>query len=357
MNLKDARIGYAGYGRDFSGPGDRRRFGAYATHRGLHFERADLSRDYDLVLVTHNGDVTGWTERKRREGDRLKLVFELVDAYFEQREPWRRLLKGAARYWLGTDSRLSSDFLKTLVHASEAADAVICSTPEQKAMVERFNRKVVMSFDYFGDDLGPPKEEYARGDKLRVVWEGQSTTLRFLEMLREPLNALRDHVELHVVSDPFVHRFFGRFGRHPSQDLLKGFECDLVFHPWERGSFSRHITAADVAVIPIDTRHPLANGKPENKLVLLWQLGMPVLASPTPAYIRTMGEAGVDMLCATPVEWRARLEKLIEAGPAELESIGRRCRDFADRAYSLDEFDARFDRAFELAGFSVSSRR
>ena len=41
-----------------------------------------------------------------------------------------------------------------------------------------------------------------RSGKLRVVWEGQSTTLPNLQVIREPLNDLRDKVELHVVTDP-----------------------------------------------------------------------------------------------------------------------------------------------------------
>ena len=33
-----------------------------------------------------------------------------------------------------------------------------------------------------------------------------------------------------------------------------------------------------MAIIPIDLTDAFARGKPENKLVMLWQLGMPVLA-------------------------------------------------------------------------------
>ncbi len=355
MKLADARIGYAGYSRDFSGPGDRRRFCAYAAHRGLAFERARLDRDYDLVLVTHNGDITGWTDFNQHDPGQTILVFELADSYLTQTGVVRRYLKGVARYALGVDSRLSPDFLKTLIRACERADVVICSTVEQAAMIRRYNPKVFTSFDFFGDDLGPPKEDYSRPGKLRLVWEGQSTTLANIRTIREVLNDFRDRVELHVVTDPLVYRYFRRFFPHSSRDLLKGIECDVHFHPWDRATFSTHVTAADVAIIPIDPANRFAMGKPENKLVMLWQLGMPVLASPTPAYRRTMGAAGVDMLCATSAEWRAQLERLIEAGPAELEAIGRRGRAFAEHAYSRDAFDARFDQAFEAAGFSVSN--
>lgn len=353
MKLADARIGYASHSPDFSGPGDRRRFCAYAEHRGLEYQRAELGRTYDLVLVTHNGDIPGWTDFNQHDPGQTILVLELPDSYLFQTGLPRRYLKGLARFALGIDSRLSPDFLKTLICACESAQVVICSTEEQAAEIRRYNSNVFTTFDYFGADLGPPKADYARGQKLRLVWEGQSTTLANIRTIRDVLNDLRDRVELHVVTDPLVYRYFGRFFPHPSRDLLKGLECDVHFHPWDRSTFSTRITSADAAIIPIDVTNRFAMGKPENKLVMLWQLGMPVVTSVTPAYARAMDAAGVDMLCATPGEWRDRLESLIASGPAEFEAIGRRCRAFAERVYSKSEFVRRFDDAFASVGFEV----
>jgi hypothetical protein len=354
VKLGDARIGYAGYSPEFTGPGDRRRFCAYAAEKGLAYERPRLDRPYDLVLLTHNGDIPGWIERKRRDGDRLKFVFELADSYFVHTGPMRRYLKGTARRLLGTDSRLSPDFLNTLIHACEAADAVICSTEEQRETIRRYNPKVFISFDYFADELGPPKAEYRREGKLKVVWEGQSTTLPNLQAIRGPLNDLRDQIELHVVTDPVIHRFFGRFSSYPSMDVLAGIECEKHFHRWDRATFSSRITACDLAVIPIDSSNEMARGKPENKLVLLWQLGMPVLPTATPAYSRAMSAAGVEMTCSTSADWGAQLERLLDPERADLERVGQHCRAFAERAYSKQIFLNRFDQAFEAAGFSLS---
>lgn len=353
MKLRDARIGYAGYSRDFAAPGDRRRFAAYAAARGLHFERAELSLEYDVVVVTHNGDIAGWTERKRREGSRLKFVFELVDAYFIQTRLARRYLKGVGRYAIGMDSRPSPDFLRTLVNACQVADVVICSTEEQRETIKRYNPNVVTSFDYFGDELGPPKKDYDRREKLKIVWEGQSTTLPNLQVVREPLNDLKDRVELHVVTDPLIHRYFGRFSAYPAMDALNGIECDQHFHRWDRATFSDQITDCDVAVIPIDEANALWWGKPENKLVLLWQLGMPVLTSATPVYRRVMEAAGLDMSCSTVAEWGSWLERLLAAPAADLEAFGSKARRHAEAAYSKDEFLKRFDSAFASSGLDI----
>jgi len=350
MRLRDARIGYAGYSRDFSLPGDRRRFAAYARLSDLSIEYADPSRDFDLVYATYSSDLPGWIARKRREGDQFKLAFELIDAYFTEDGLARRYLKGSARYLLGTDSRLSPDLRRTLIDVCEAADVVICSTDEQCDTISRYNSNVFTSFDYFGDELGAPKSDYRRSGKLRIVWEGLSTTLPNVQVIREPLNDLRDRVELHIVTDPVIHRYFGRFGSYPARNALKGIDCDKRFHSWERATFSKLITDCDLAVIPIEQSNALWWGKPENKLVLLWQLGMPVLTTATPVYARVMDAAGLDMICASPQQWGEQLERLINSSSVELAAIGDRCRQFACSSYSKDEFLKRFDAAFASIG-------
>lgn len=352
MKLHDARIGYAGYSRDFSAPGDRRRFAAYARMKGLPIEYAELSGDYDLAYVTYSSDLPGWIARKQREGDRLKLVFELIDAYFTETGLWRRLAKGTARYLLGTDSRLSPDLRSTLIAAAEHADAVICSTEEQRETIGRYNANVFTSFDHFGDEIGSPKGDYRRDGPLRLVWEGQSTTLGNIQSIRGVLNSFRKDIELHVVTDPLVYRYFGRFGRRNSREVLRGVECPIHFHPWHRSSFASQVTAADVSIIPIDLCDAMARGKPENKLVMLWQLGMPVLASDTPAYRRAMSGAGIVLNCASEEEWCAHMEALIAADESDLGRIGRQCRAYAETAYSKAQFLRCFDLALEAVGFS-----
>jgi hypothetical protein len=354
MRLQDARIGYGGYSASLGAPGDRRRFCAYARQRGLRFEQARLAEDFDVVLLTHNADLTGWLGRKRAEPTRFKLIFELVDSYLVQRALGWRLLKGAARYVLGTDSRYGPDFLRTLEAMCRASDLVICSTEEQRRMIEPFNDKVVPSFDFFESDLSAAKTNYDRSGRLRIVWEGQAVTLSNLQLLREPLNALRDKVDLHVVTDPILYRRLGRYGAMPSERLLSGFECPWQLHPWNKATFSSLITDADLAVIPIDTRDPMMRGKPENKLVLLWQLAMPVLVSPTPAYLRATTGAGLSELCVEADQWTARLNEWVDAPANRFEALGRRGLDYASSHYSAQAFAGRFDAAFEAVGFKVA---
>ena len=350
-DLARARIGWASYSPDFSVPGDRRRLAAYAKMRGIEVEHARPDGDYDLVFLTYSGDIPGWLERKRRSGGRLKIVFELIDSYLTETGPLRRAIKGVGRRLEGTDSRLAPDLLASLRRACREADAVLCSTLEQQAEIAALNPNSFISFDWFGDELGEPKDDYTRSGPLRLVWEGQAATLSNLQQLRAPLNALGDAIELHIVTDPVLPRWLGRFGRRPSREVLAGLTCPIVHHPWQKDSFARLITAADLAVIPIDMASAMMRGKPENKLVMLWKLGMPTLTGPSPAYRRAMAEAGLPMLCETAEDWGMKLRELIAASDDELARLGTHGRVHAETRYSRAAFLAPFDAAFAAAGF------
>ena len=62
------------------------------------------------------------------------------------------------------------------------------------------------------------------------------------------------------------------------------------------------------AIIPIDTNDRFADLKPENKLLGLWTLGLPVLFSDTQAYKRVAVQAGLDSACLTSKDWAFALE-------------------------------------------------
>jgi hypothetical protein len=305
------------------------------------------------VIVTQTADLAGWAARKRREGSRFRHVLDLVGGYFEQKRLDERLLKGVGRYFEGADTVLSPDFRQTLKNVCRAADAVWCSTPEQRETILGYNNNVHISFDWFDDELAPPKQDFRRDGRLKLVWEGQAGTLRSLQTIRETLNALKDKVELHVVTDPSTPRWYGRIGRRPASEILAGIECQVTIYPWDKSTFSQHITSADLALIPMDLNATMFGAKPENKLILLWKLGMPVLVGPTKAYRRTMEAAGIDMLCETQDDWARHLAELSAASPEELKVLGKRGHDYAMRVYNVEAFRAPFDAALTSLGFEV----
>ncbi len=345
------RIAYDGYSADLDAPGDRRRFCVYAHERGIEFEKARLDQPYDVVYITHGSDLPGWIARKRREGSSLRLIFELVDSYFTYSDRSYRFAKGLGRYALGIDSRPSLDYRRLLAEACSVSDAVICSTVEQQTTIRKYNSNVFVSFDSFSNDFEVCKKEYTRRGRLKVVWEGMSTTLDNLVQLSATLNKHRDKIELHIVTDSKTYKLFNRFLVSDTVSRLGVFDCPVYFHPWDKKTFVRQIISSDLAIIPIDLANPMANGKPENKLVSFWLLGMPVLTSPTPAYKRAMNEAGIAMICNDTEEWNSRLADWINASESEFYELGHRVQQFALNQYSMARFVKPFDDAFAAVGF------
>jgi glycosyltransferase involved in cell wall biosynthesis len=69
---------------------------------------------------------------------------------------------------------------------------------------------------------------------------------------------------------------------------------------------------------------------------------MPTVTSATPAYVRTMRDAGLDLSCDSPEAWRATLTKLIEDEDARRHA-GRMGLAFVTTTYSPERMLARWD--------------
>ena len=70
----------------------------------------------------------------------------------------------------------------------------------------------------------------------------------------------------------------------------------------------KYASISTFGIIPIDTTDKFANLKPENKLLGLWTLELPVLFSDTPAYKRVAKQAGLESTCIASNKWSIALD-------------------------------------------------
>src|SRR4051794_24945132 len=142
--LSGLRVGYAPLSPSLEQPGDRRRFPFYARRRGLDFEIADPARDYDVVVVSQRADIVRWAEHNGR----AKLVYDLIDAYLAgPASDWKWRGRGVAKFAIGEIARPVADYRRAIEAMCARADAVICSTAEQKRDIERFAGNVHVVLD------------------------------------------------------------------------------------------------------------------------------------------------------------------------------------------------------------------
>ena len=345
--VQPLRIGYSTLRDDPTGPGDRRRFCRYADQRKLPWEIARPERTYDVVVSSVGGDLSSW----RRLPRQTKFVFDVVDAYLsapgaDARAPWRGLFK----YLTGHTRHLHLDFRQLIIDCLRRADAVICCTEEQRESIRPYCANVHEILDIQSEAVRHAKQDYARGERFQLVWEGLALNLHTFRAIAGPLRSLgaRYPIALHLVTDLECPRGSTYLWKRPTRAVVREvLGMDHVYlHEWNADLLSAVATGCDLAVIPIPLDVPFLRGKPENKLVLFWRMGMPVVTSATPAYERAMRAAGLSMTCRTQEEWFALLERLMLDEDLRRQA-GIRGAAHAEAAYGEAGLLAKWDDVFQ----------
>lgn len=339
------RFGYVPYSANLSQPGDRRRFPFYAARRGISFEVARPDREYDIVVLSSRADLAHWPHTPRPGP---KLVYELIDSYLSvPRWQPRSLLRGVAKFAARETSRPVLDYRRAMEAMCRRADAVVCSTAEQQLTYRRFNDNVHVILDAHAELGAARKRDHERGETLHLVWEGLPHTVGAFDTIGDVLRTLdrESPVALHLVTDLEYAKYAWRFGRRSTKEATRGLVPATYLYEWNTHTLPAIVTACDIAVIPLDLDDPFSRGKPENKLLLLWRLGMPSVTAASPAYERAMAGAGIDLTCRSPDDWYRNLRQLrdddalrADAGAAGLAYV----ESEHDEARLLQRWDALF---------------
>jgi hypothetical protein len=330
--MKTLRLGYWPNVKNYAAAGDRRRFVFYARERNLSFEVATVTGKFDVVYLTSGCNCSEWIKYKQQY-PQTKIIFELIDSYLLEKLNFQNILRGPARFAKGKEKAFYLDYRKAFIKMISVADAVVCSTEPQKDYISRYNSNVHISLDYFTDDINFHKTDFSASSKLKLVWEGQAYTVQNLFAINDALRELRDEIELTIVTDPVIKYPLRIFDRRTT-NLLRGIKCNFTVESWEKNSFSRYIARCDLSIIPIDRNHHLMWNKPENKLLLLWEIGIPVLTSPTPAYKRVMDQAGVDGLCRSTDEWINKIRDFKSKSNQDKNEMARLGRNYIELRHS-----------------------
>ncbi|CAN5496788.1 hypothetical protein BH11BAC3_BH11BAC3_01220 [soil metagenome] len=313
MKLTDLRVAYWPYSSECSGPGDRRRFVFYAKEKNIKYEIACNDKEYDLVYLTVGCNIYEWIKYKKKY-PKVKMVFEIVDSYFFEGLDFFTAASGITKFLMGKESKLYMDYRKAIKKMLHTVDAIICSTPIQKDFLVNYNENVHISLDFFEEDITHKKTNYSLGKKLKLVWEGQTYTAHNLLYLKDVLKSISEKIELHIITDPVIKFPFKIFNRKTAT-MLSSLQCEYYLHDWNKETFSKIIADMDMAIIPLNgKRYGITTmNKPENKLLLFWQIGIPVLTSESPAYKRVMDKVGLQFYCKTKEDWAKKILDFINS--------------------------------------------
>lgn len=346
MRESNLRIGYFPSSESLSAPADRRRFVYYARHRGLEFELANPREQYDLVVLNQRADLSTWSRYRPRQS---RIIYEANDSYLAVPvTDAKQLQRGLFKFLSGQSRHLQLNYRRAVAEMCRRADAVVCSTDEQRELILPFCRNVHLILDFQDQDVTLVKTNYGNSKCFHFVWEGLASSgipMALLKEMLEPISRERE-VALHIVTDLVYRRYSNLIGKvHTPNEASRrfgGFARHVFLYQWNSFALANIATSADLALIPIDMNNSFQRGKPENKLLLLWRMGVPVLASATPAYKLAMQRAGLDMACAGIEDWREKLAHYMNHA-ASRDRAGRQGRYTADHLYSSQEMMLRWD--------------
>lgn len=350
MNIMSSklRIGYVPYSTSFTHPGDHGRFAGYASARGLSFEVARWEERYDLIVLTEWADISMW-----RHYPHGKIVYDLIDSYLAiPKTNVKGCLRGIAKYVSRQSRQLQLNYWEAIRDMCRRSDAVVCTTEAQRSYILPFCKNVHVVLDAHYAVRDEVKRDYKANVPFKLVWVGLPSNITQLGVVRSVLQDLgrRYQIELRVVTALDGFRFLSRFWRVSSARVAKRIFDQAKVLAWNEDTAAKYITECDIAIIPIDCGDSLSAGKPENKLIFLWRMGMPVVASATLAYSYAMKEAGQSLTCKDDAEWVTTLEKLILEEAARRDA-GERGKQYALRCCSDAQIHNQWDTIFRSVGF------
>ena len=87
--------------------------------------------------------------------------------------------------------------------------------------------------------------------------------------------------------------------------------------------------------------------KPENKLLLLWEIGIPTLTSDTPAYRSVMDFAGLDFYCSSSEEWVQKIKKYAISSIEYRKELADKANDYLHKFHNRDKILKNWDSIFD----------
>lgn len=297
-------------------PGDRRRVIFWARSRG-HEIVTDLSQKVDVIVASEKAD---FSSRIFQES-KTPIAFDLIDAYLCQTNQLEDFARGISKR---LDKQIGSglhSFTTYLKDFCKKSNVVICSSPEQEEIIREINKNTRVILDSHDEipfrNVGT-KLNLVNESVKSILWEGQSTTIPGLRFVSPALKIISQDNNLKVsfITDKNYYLVLGKYFRRRTFNLIQrhsNLNPDQIFiNSWSPENLTNQAARSHLAIIPTDLSIPLIRLKPENRLLIMWRLGLPCLTSASPAYKRVANYVGVDSICETSIEWRLKMQQLLD---------------------------------------------
>lgn len=313
--MKKLKIGYWPLSSSLNSAGDRRRLVFWAKARG-HSIVTDLKQDVDVIVASENSNFNSRIFSERN----VPLIFDLVDAYLSPLNFVDDLARGIAKHASGQLTGTIKPYSDHVKDFCLGSDAVICSSIEQQQIIKDHNLNTHVILDsheeipFISNEPRITTKRKAGG----ILWEGQPATISGVNLISDVLRELlkEKDFDLNFITDQEYFRFLNRYSKRKTQDL---FDKDLSavldrvkIISWNPAALVDYARLSTLSIIPINLSIPMQRLKPENRLLIMWRLGLPCVTSPSPAYVRVSKKAGTNLVSSTSDEWNLNIRRLLD---------------------------------------------
>ena len=183
---------------------------------------------------------------------------------------------------------------------AKLVDLVIAGNPYLAEHARKFNTNVeILPTGLNTKDYKVPVEP-RNGGKIRLVWIGSRSTLKYLAQIKPALEEIGSHfdkVVLRIICDDFI-------------DL----ESMLVEkHLWSSETETTDLAASDIGLAPLPDNR-FTRGKCGFKILQYAAAGLPVIASPVGVNVEYVKHGTVGFLATDKSQWVESMARLIEDG-------------------------------------------
>ena len=298
--LRKLRIAYFPLSLNLQHPGDRRRLIRWARARKHEIQIGD-TRNCDLAVLSQGSEFP-----ITKLDSKIPKLMDLVDSFGLSNSRSEDILRGISKNVPLKSNGIHLAYSKFILSRVSLADAVVCSSEEQAEYLLRFNSRVFPILD--SHDEIPEREirPKRRDNRVNLFWEGQPFTIPPLSIFESPYFSPSANFHFNMVSDLEYFEFLRRFRRQRTLDLisqtLPSYSHSLS--KWSIGNLLEFANSSDIAVIPVNDRKPIQFLKPENRLMIMFRLGIPVVCSRTPSHLRVEKKLGIQITSECPLTWK-----------------------------------------------------
>ena len=348
-SMRKLKVGYWPLSPTLNSAGDRRRLIFWANARG-HTIVTNLDQSVDVIVASENSDFNSSFFVRNQ----APIVFDLVDAYLSPLNSYDDFARGFAKRATNQISGGIKPFSHHVRDLCIRARAVICSSIEQEEVIRNYNLNTHVILDSHDEiPFIDPREHASSPSHIgRILWEGQPATIGGVKFITPALSELSKSINLSLnfVTDEKYFQFLNKYIERSTLNLLKKDLRQIInlvkITPWTPHNLVESAKASQVAMIPIDLSVPMQRLKPENRLLIMWRLGLPCLTSPSPAYLRVSQQAGVTVVSNTLEEWLENLNRILhdpEFAYKEILAGQNYLRENHNRAVLLNKWDKAFE--------------